>query len=97
MRKAISEAISRHWNVDCGALGIRDMVVEIRFQIEPDRTVSGFEILGAGGYRGGPAFRSAVEAAVRAVRRTGPLPLPADGYDQWNRLKLNFRPNEFCG
>jgi len=92
----VRKAVSRNWNVDCGALGIRDMVVEIRFQIEPDRTVSDSKVLDTRRYHSDPVFRSAADAAVRAVRQIGPLPLPPDGYDQWNRLKLTFYPDEVC-
>ncbi len=46
---------------------------------------------GASGANAGYA-RAFAEAAVRAVLRCSPLKLPADQYDQWRAVEINFDP-----
>ncbi len=39
--------------------------------------------------------RAFAEAAARAVLRCAPLKLPADQYDQWKQVEINFDPANF--
>ena len=39
-------------------------------------------------------FRSAAEAARRAVLKCAPLELPADKYEIWKQIKFNFDPSK---
>ncbi len=50
------------------------------------------EILSGGG--SSMAERVASEAAVRAVRRCAPYNLPAEKYDTWAQVTVNFDPSQ---
>jgi hypothetical protein len=39
-------------------------------------------------------FRSAAEAAQRAVLKCAPLKLPVEQYEIWKEIKFNFDPSK---
>ena len=44
-----------------------------------------------------PYYRAAAESARRAIMGCQNYTLPADSYDQWSELTLNFNPAEMLG
>jgi hypothetical protein len=93
---AIRSQISQCWNVPAGARDARNLVVELRVQMNPDATVRHVEIVDRARMETDPFFRSAAESALRAVLnpRCSPLILPKDKYDTWRSFTLNFNPKE---
>jgi len=45
----------------------------------------------------GPAYRAAAESARRAVIQCAPYTLPADRYDSWQEIVLDFDPAAMAG
>ena len=42
-------------------------------------------------------FRTAAEAAVRAILRCSPFELPVNQYSEWKQMNLTFNPREMFG
>jgi hypothetical protein len=86
---ALRAAIQECWNVPVGAEGADKLVVRVQFKMTPDGIVDGFpEVLNSDA---NPSFRPMAESARRAVLRCGPYNfLPADKYDEWKEVIINF-------
>lgn len=86
---ALQAAIQECWNVPVGAEGADKLVVRLQFKMTPEGVVDGFpEILNSDS---NPYFRPMAESARRAVLRCGPYDfLPADKYEEWNEVIINF-------
>ncbi len=95
-RDAIAGRLRECWNVDPGARGIEDMVVEVRAYLNKDATVKKVDILDKSRYKNDPFFRSVAESAKRAVFICAPYSLFAeqysDKYNLWKTILLNFNP-----
>jgi hypothetical protein len=93
---ALRRQIKACWNMPAGALGASDLVVEIRVQTNPDRTVRHAEIVDTGRMSRDPYFRTAAESALRAVHHPmcNPLMLPPNKYDQWKSFVFLFNPQD---
>lgn len=93
---AIAGRLRACWNLDPGAMGIEDMIVEIRAQLNQDGTVRQVEIVDSSRYRSDGHFRSVAESAVRAVHICAPYSILADKYaekyDMWKVMHLRFNP-----
>ena len=93
---AIAGRLRACWNLDPGAMGIEDMIVEIRAQLNQDGTVRQVEIVDSSRYRSDGHFRSVAESAVRAVHICAPYKILADKYaekyDMWKVMRLRFNP-----
>jgi hypothetical protein len=83
------------WNPTPGAR--ETPVVTLTVQMNQDGTPTKAEIQDTGRYNNDPVFRSAADAAYRAVLnpRCQPWPLPADRYTGWRSITFNFDPREF--
>jgi outer membrane biosynthesis protein TonB len=84
------------WNVMAGARYAEELIVEIRVEINRDRTVNRAAILDQGRYNRDNHFRAAADAALRALRNPKciPLALPPDKYDQWKTTLIRFDPRD---
>ena len=95
-RDAIAGRLRECWNVDPGARGIEDMVVEARAYLNKDGTVQKVDIIDTSRYNKDPFFRSVAESAKRAVFICAPYSLFAekysDKYSLWKTILLNFNP-----
>lgn len=92
---ALRGQIQRCWNVPAGIEGSNALRVSVKFKLKQDGTVDGRpEIIRGGGSSG--AARAAGEAAKRAVLRCGQggYQLPANKYDAWQEVVVNFDPSE---
>jgi outer membrane biosynthesis protein TonB len=92
----IREQISRCWNIPAGARDAKDLVVEIRVQLNPDGTVEAAQIVDQGRLASDPFFRAAAESARRAFFNPmcTPLRLPPDKYAVWRDLVVDFSPKD---
>lgn len=93
---AIGGRLRACWNLDPGAQGIDNMVVEIRATLNQDGTVRKVDILDSSRYNSDPHFRSVADSARRAVYICAPYSILsekyADKYNLWNTMKLRFNP-----
>ena len=91
----VREQIARCWNINAGARDAKDLVVEVRAQVQPDGTVTRADIVDQG-KQGDPLWRAAAESARRAFFNPmcTPLKLPPDKYDTWRDLVVDFSPKD---
>jgi outer membrane biosynthesis protein TonB len=92
----VREQISRCWNVPAGARDARDLIVEIRVVVNPDGNVQQATIVDQARDASDPFFRAAAESARRAFfnPECRPLRLPADKYDIWRDMVVDFSPKD---
>jgi hypothetical protein len=93
---ALRRQLAQCWSILAGAEGAQDLVIEVRMQVNADRTVQSAEIVDQMRYNSDEIFRSAADSAMRAVRNPmcNPLNLPPEKYDQWKSIKVRFDPRE---
>ncbi len=93
---AIAGRLRACWNLDPGAMGIKDMIIEVRVFLNKDGTVRDAKILDMSRYNSDKAFRSVAESARRAVYVCQPYSIfanrYADKYDVWKTMLLRFNP-----
>ncbi|CAK0749418.1 putative Cell envelope biogenesis protein TolA [Azospirillaceae bacterium] len=92
---ALRQQISGCWNVDPSARE-KNLVVDIKIVVNPNRTVYSAEIVDKSRYQSDPAYRSMAESARRALLnpRCSPLALPPDQYDRWREIVFTFNPRD---
>ncbi|WP_439530302.1 cell envelope biogenesis protein TolA [Pannonibacter sp.] len=92
---ALRGQISRCWNPPAGAVGAEDLKVRVQFNLTEAGEVQGApRILNS---NGNPSFRAASDSAIRAVMRCAPYSLPAEKYNAWREVIINFDPREMLG
>ncbi|MBX3566640.1 MAG: hypothetical protein KF914_01190 [Rhizobiaceae bacterium] len=90
---ALRGQVQRCWNIPAGALDGDKLRVSVKFKLDRSGAIDGSpEIISGGGASG--VERAAAEAARRAVSRCAPYNLPADKYDAWADVIVNFDPSE---
>ena len=93
---AIAGRLRACWNLDPGAMGIEDMIVEIKAELNQDGSVRRVEIMDSSRYNSDTHFRSVADSARRAVYICQPYSILADKYaekyDLWKVLRLRFNP-----
>ena len=93
---ALAGRLRACWNLDPGAMGIEDMIVEIKATLNQNGTVRSVEIVDNGRYNRDSHFRSVADSAKRAVYICQPYKILADKYaekyDEWRDLLLRFNP-----
>jgi hypothetical protein len=91
---ALRRQIGRCWTLPVGADRIEGMVVRLRIQVRPDRTVQQVSIQDGARMADDPTFRAVAESARRAVDRCSPLQLPPGKYTIWRDIVLSFYPED---
>jgi hypothetical protein len=91
----VREQIARCWNINAGARDAKDLVVEIRAQVNSDGTVTRADIVDQG-RTSDPIWRAAAESARRAFFNPNctPLKLPPEKYATWKDLVVDFSPKD---
>lgn len=93
---AIAGRLRQCWNLDPGAMGIKDMIIEIRAYLNQDGSVRKVDILDSGRYNSDTHFRSIADSARRAVFICAPYSIFAqkypEKYDMWKTMLLRFNP-----
>ena len=93
---AIAGRLRGCWNLDPGAMGAKDMIIEIRAFLNQDGTVRDVKIIDTSRYGSDPHFRSVADSARRAVFICAPYKIfaekYADKYDLWKTIFLRFNP-----
>ena len=92
----IANRLRECWNLDPGAMGLQNMVIEIRARLNQDGSVRDVQILDSSRYNSDARFRAIAESARRAVYTCQPYTIfaekYAEKYDVWKTLKLRFNP-----
>jgi hypothetical protein len=91
---ALRRQIGRCWTLPVGIDGVEDMVVQLRIQLRPDRTVQMVTIHDQGRLSRDARFRAVAESARRAVDKCSPLNLPPDKYAVWREIDMKFYPED---
>ncbi|WP_428698412.1 cell envelope biogenesis protein TolA [Stappia sp.] len=92
---ALRGQISRCWNPPAGAAGAGDLNVRLKVFLTPAGEVDQRpEVMNSSA---NPTFGIAAESARRAVLRCAPYSLPAEKYDAWREVIINFDPRELLG
>ncbi|MEP9372185.1 hypothetical protein [Mesorhizobium sp. KR1-2] len=90
---ALRGQIQRCWNIPAGAVDAQNLRVSVKFKLDRSGAVEGgAEVISGGGSSG--VERAAAESARRAVLKCSPYNLPADKYDAWADVIVNFDPSE---
>jgi outer membrane biosynthesis protein TonB len=90
---ALIGQISACWNPPAGSMDAGSFRVKIAMRLGPSGELEGIpEVVSGGG--ASMAERTASEAAIRAVRRCAPYNLPAEKYDTWAQVTVNFDPSQ---
>jgi hypothetical protein len=92
----VREQIAHCWNINAGARDAKDLVVEIRAEVNADGTVTRADIVDTARAASDPLFRAAAESARRAFFNPNctPLKLPPDKYATWKDLVVDFSPKD---
>ncbi|MEQ9490760.1 MAG: energy transducer TonB [Alphaproteobacteria bacterium] len=95
---AVRRQIAGCWNVPAGARNAENLIVEVRIEVNPDRTVRDARLVDPS-KASDQFWRTAAESALRAVLnpRCSPLKLPPDKYDTWRSIIFTFNPQEMLG
>ncbi len=89
---ALRGQVERCWNIPAGAEDGDGLRVSVKFRLDRSGSVDGpIDIVSGGGASG--VQRAAAESARRAVARCSPYNLPADKYDSWSEVVVNFDPS----
>ena len=94
---AIQEQLRNCWRLDPGARDARDLVIEIRVELNPDGSVRRSSVVDVIRMVQDGYFRSAAENAMRAIAKCSPFRLPPNKYTIWRDLTLRFNPREMFG
>ena len=78
-------------NLNVGVANLKEIKPVIYIEVNPDRTVKNSKVVNREKLND-PSFRTAAEAAMRAVNNPdcSPLRLPEDKYDQWKEINFTF-------
>jgi outer membrane biosynthesis protein TonB len=92
---ALRQKLAGCWSVPPGAREA-NITVKIRFFLTPDGSVSGYpEVLNGSG---DPLFATTAQSAISAVMECQRYDfMPAERYDLWKDITVNFNPNMMFG
>lgn len=99
LAQAIRAQVAPCWNPPTGGRDVRRMTVIVFVQYSRDGRVVGMPVAGTPtGMTAANAdyARAFAETARRAVLRCQPLKLPAELYDLWGSVEINFDPEEMA-
>ena len=99
LAQAIRAQVAPCWNPPTGGRDVRRMTVVVRVNYSRDGRVIGLPVADTPtGQTAANAdyARAFAETARRAVLRCQPLKLPAELYDLWGSVEINFDPEEMA-
>ena len=75
------------------------MLVRIKLDLNPDGSIEKMEMLDhiKMNTPGKEEFRTLADSVKRAVQLCNPLRVPANGYERWKDMILNFDATEMLG
>lgn len=90
---ALRQRLGGCWSVPAGVDDTDALKVSVRFKLDRSGNLDGRPEVIRGGASSGPG-RIAAESAVRAVQKCEPFNLPADKYETWAEVVVNFDPTD---
>ncbi len=93
---ALRQRLAGCWSIPAGVDDAALLRVSVRFTLDRQGNLESRPEIVSGGGSSGPA-RTAAESAVRAVQKCEPFNLPADKYETWAEVIVNFDPSEMLG
>lgn len=90
---ALRGQIQRCWNVVPGMADATDVRIRVGMRLAPDGTIQGQPSVSASG-GSDMAQRTLSGSALRAVLRCAPYSLPAEKYETWSEVVVNFDPSQ---
>lgn len=93
---ALKHQLAGCWYVQAGAKYAEELIVEIRVEMNRDRTVKRASILKGKHYNQDSHYQAAARAALRALEnpKCSPLKLPPEKYDEWKTVLIRFDPRD---
>lgn len=91
---ALKNQIQQCWSPPVGAPHPEQLIVSFRIFLGPDGSVARPPQLSSDSGSGNPFLRSAEEAARRAIYTCAPYKLPADKYNTWRDITVDFDPRK---
>lgn len=95
--QAIRAQVAPCWNPPIGGADVKKMTVLLHIEVNRDGSIVGRpSVVSQTGVTGANQdyARAFAETARRAVLRCAPLRLPANLYDLWKAVEINFDPSE---
>lgn len=91
----LSKQLGYCWNVLAGAKYAENQIIDIKINVNPDRTVRDAQVLDQMRYSTDTYFRAAADSALRALRHPycTPLDLPTEKYEMWKTITFRFDPS----
>jgi colicin import membrane protein len=90
---ALRQRLGQCWSIPAGVDDAEVLKVSVRFRLDRSGELEARPEVIRGGGSSGPA-RTAAESAVRAVAKCAPFNLPADKYETWAEVVVNFDPSD---
>jgi len=90
----IRSQIEQCWSPPPGARDADTLQVSLEIIVDPKGNVTRVSVVDETRTTIDRYFRSAAEAARRAVLKCAPLKLPAEQYEIWKEIKFNFDPSK---
>lgn len=87
----------RCWSFPAGARQGENLAVIVSLSLAPTGMVSEGPVVLNRSRLNDPFYRAAAESVLRAIRRCQPYQMPAEKYEQWRNLELNFDPQQMLG
>ena len=96
---AFRSQVSRCWDAGslAGAPDAEKLVVAMRIRLNRDGSLNGLPEYLDTPSMGDPYYRAAAEAGRRAIMQCQNYDLPADSYDGWRVLDVEFNPAQMLG
>jgi hypothetical protein len=92
LHELIKNCMRDNWNPLVGLQDAGELLVSIKFSLKPDGTLRRApKILNSST---NATFQAAADRAMRAIRLCQPFDLPANKYNVWREIILNFNPKE---
>ena len=98
-KDAIARQLRECWNVSVGARNPEELLVEVKLQLRRDGSLVRADVVDKARMTSDPFFRSAAEAALRALKnpKCVPLKLPPEKYEEWKVMTFVFDPSVMVG
>ena len=89
--------IGNHWTPPIGAAGAENLIVDIFMEFNKGGYVLKAEWVNKGLNGNNSFYKAAANAAIRAVKDSEPIPLPASKFKEWRTLTFRFDPATMFG
>ena len=90
---ALRQRLASCWSIPAGVDDAELLKVSVRFRLDRSGELEARPEVIKGGASSGPG-RTAAESAVRAVAKCAPFNLPAEKYETWAEVVVNFDPSD---